>query len=150
MHEEPLGTVFLPYVVDTPAASGVWTIGGTYSIVVRNANDDFSRIQYDTNSGLSQGECDLLNNYQYWKVPLVTPDGSEHELRPLDHTPYPGSQDFLRGYSNTIPTGSAMRYYSLDGSHLYAKISSNVDWTVYMPDGTRVIQTPDGVQRVQV
>jgi YD repeat-containing protein len=149
VQEEPNGTVFMPYVVDVPAASGGWTIGGSYVIQFRNARDDFDRIQYDLSSGLSQGEIDLLNNYQYWKVVLVTPDGSEHELRPLDYGSYSGSQDFLRGYYNTIPSGSPMRYYSLDGSFLYAKISSNVDWTVYMPDGTRVIQTPDGVQRIQ-
>lgn len=149
MQEEPLGVVFMPYVVDVPAASGGWTIGGTYSIQFRNANDDFSRIQYDLSSGLSQGEIDLLNNFQYWKVILIAPDGSEHELRSLDHASYSGSQDFLRGYYNTIPTGSPKRYYSLDGSFMYAKISSNVDWTVYLPDGTRIIQTPDGVQRVQ-
>ena len=149
VQEEPLGMVFMPYVVDVPAASGGWVIGGTYSIQFRNANDDFYRIQYDQSSGLPQGEIDLLNNYQYWKVVLVTPDGSEHELRPLDFSSYPGTQDFLRGYYNTIPSGSPMRYYSLDGSYLYAKISSNSEWTVYMPDGTRIIQTTDGVQRVQ-
>jgi hypothetical protein len=140
---------WMPYVVDAPSASGGWTIGGTYSIVFRNSNDDFDRVQYIEASGLSQGERDLLNNFQYWKVLLITPDGAEHELRPLDYGSYSGSQDFLRGYYNTIPTGSAMRYYTLDGSFMYAKISSNVDWTVYLPDGTRVIQTPDGVQRVQ-
>lgn len=149
VQQEPVQAPWMPYVVDSPSASGGWTIGGTYSIVFRNANDDFSRVQYSLVSGLSQGEIDLLNNYQYWKVLLITPDGSEHELRPLDYSPYPGSQDFLRGYYNTIPSGSPMRYYSLDGSFLYAKISSNVDWTVYMPDGTRIIQTPDGVQRLQ-
>ena len=149
VQEEPLGSVFLPYVVDVPAASGGWSIGGRYSIVFRNANDDFQRIQYDLSSGLSQGEIDLMNNHNWWKVLLLMPDGSEHELRPLDHGSYTGSQDFLRGYFNVIPSGSAMRYYSLDGSFLYAKISSNLDWTVYLPDGTRIIQTLDGVQRIQ-
>jgi hypothetical protein len=72
-------------------------------------------------------------------VLLITPDGAEHELRPLDYGSYSGSQDFLRGYYNTIPTGSAMRYYTLDGSFMYARISGNLDWTVYMPDGTRII-----------
>jgi hypothetical protein len=149
VQEEPLGTVWMPYVVDAPSAGGGWTIGERYSIQFRNANDDFYRIQYDQSSGLNQGEIDLLNNYQYWKVVLVSPDGSERELRPLDYTAYPGSQDFLRGYYNTIPSGSPMRYYSRDGSFMYAKISSITDWTVYMADGTRIIQTPDGVQRLQ-
>ncbi|HKV34161.1 MAG TPA: LamG-like jellyroll fold domain-containing protein [Pyrinomonadaceae bacterium] len=149
MQEEPLGTVFLPYVVDVPSAGGGWTIGGSYSIQFRNARDDFDRIQYDQSSGLPQSEIDLLNNFNWWKVVLLSPDGSERELRPLDYTAYTGSQDFLRGYYNTIPSGSPMRYYTRDGSFMYAKISSVVDWTVYMPDGTRIIQTPDGVQRIQ-
>jgi hypothetical protein len=126
VQEEPLGAVWLPYVVDAPSASGGWNIGGQYSIVFRNADDDFYRIQYDQGSGLSQGEIDLLNNHQWWKVLLVMPDGSEHELRPLDHGSYWGSQDFLRGYFNVIPGGSPMRYYSLDGSYLFATISGNL------------------------
>src|ERR1700752_5200365 len=149
MQEEPLGTVFMPYVVDLPSAWGGWSIGGGYIIQFRNSRDDFDRIQYDQSSGLPQSEIDLLNNYNWWKVVLISPDGSERELRPLDYSSYTGSQDFLRGYYNTIPSGSPMRYYSLDGSFMYAKISTNVDWTVYMSDGTRIIQTPDGVQRIQ-
>ena len=149
VQEEPLGTVFLPYVVDVPSAGGGWNIGSTHRIEFRNARDDFDRIQYDSSSGLPQSEIDLLNNYVWWKVVLVMPDGSEHELRPIDQTAYSGSQDFLRGYYNVIPNGSAMRYYSKDGSYLYAKISSVSDWTVYMRDGTRILQTPDGVQRIQ-
>lgn len=149
MQEEPLGMVFMPYVVDLPSAGGGWTIGGGYSIQFRNARDDFDRIQYDQSSGLPQWEIDLLNNFNWWKVVLMMPDGSERELRPLDYSTYSGTQDFLRGYYNTIPSGSPMRYYSRDGSFMYAKISSQVDWTIYMPDGTRIIQTPDGVQRIQ-
>lgn len=149
MQEEPMGVVFMPYVVDLPSAGGGWTIGGSYSIQFRNANDDFYRIQYDQSSGLSQWDIDLLNNHQWWKVVLMMPDGSEHELRPLDYGSYPGTQDFMRGYYNVIPGGTPMRYYTRDGSFMYAKISSLVDWTVYLPDGTRIIQTPDGVQRIQ-
>ena len=100
-------------------------------------------------SGLPQWEIDLLNDHRWWKVFLIMPDGSEHELRPLDYSAYAGTQDFMRGYYNVIPSGSPMRYYSRDGSFMYAKISSAVDWTVYLPDGTRIIQTPDGVQRLQ-
>ena len=118
IQQEPLGTVWLPYVVDAPSASGGWTIAGQYSIVFRNADDDFDRVTYSTASGLTQGEVDLLNDHQWWKVVLLAPDGSEHELRPLDFpsSSYPGSQDFLRGYYDVIPSGSPMRYYSLDGS----------------------------------
>src|SRR5687767_4545095 len=149
VQEEPTEAPWMPYVVDAPSATSGWTIGGRYRIELRNSNDDFYRVQYIEASGLSQWERDLLNNHQWWKVVLVMPDGAEHELRPLDYSSYPGTQDFLRGHYNVIPSGSAMRYYSLDGSYLYAKISDNFDWTVYLPDGTRIIQAPDGVQRIQ-
>ena len=151
VQQEPMEAPWMPYVVDAPSAGGGWTIGGGYTIQFRDANDDFQRVQYLPVSGLPQWEIDLLNNYQWWKVVLIMPDGSEHELRPLDFgaNAYSGTQDFLRGYYNVKPSGSPMRYYSRDGSFMYAKISSIVDWSVYLPDGTRIIQTPDGVQRIQ-
>ena len=147
--EEEAALEWAPYVVDMPGWGGGWSLGGGYGIQFRNANDDFYRLWYDGNSGLPQWELDLLNNYQWWKIVLLMPDGSEHELRPLDHGSYAGSQDFLKGYYNVIPTGTAKRYYSGDGSYLFARISNSLDWTVYLPDGTRIIQTPDGVQRIQ-
>jgi YD repeat-containing protein len=149
VQEEPMEAPWMPYVVDAPSAGGGWTIGGGYIIQFRNSNDDFQRVQYSPVSGLPQWEIDLLNNYQWWKVVLIMPDGSERELRPLDYSAYAGTQDFMRGYYNVIPSGSPMRYYTRDGSFMYAKISSVTDWTIYMPDGTRIVQTPDGVQRVQ-
>ena len=138
-----------PYVVDMPAADGGWRIGGQYVMQFRNSNDDFSRTWYSENSGLPQWELNLLNNYQWWKMVLIMPDGSEHEFRPIDGGAYSGTQDFLRGYFNVIPNGTAKRYYSVDGSYLFASIKNYQDWTVYQPDGTQIIQTPDGVQRIQ-
>lgn len=146
--EEP-DLQWAPYVVDLPGSNGGWRIGGQYVMQFRNSNDDFSRAWYSGNSGLPQWELSLLNDNQWWKMVLVMPDGSEHEFRPLDHSSYSGSQDFLRGYYNVIPTGTAKRYYSTDGTYMFASISGSLNWTVYMPDGTKVIQTPDGVQRIQ-
>lgn len=137
-----------PYVIDTPSAGGGWQIGGQYMIVLRSSNDDFSRLTYPANSGLPSWELNLLNNFSYWKMVLIMPDGSEHEFRPLDYSPYGGTQDFLRGYFNLIPNGTATRYYSVDGTYMFAKVSSEWNWTVYMPDGTQATQTPDGVQRI--
>lgn len=147
--EDAADLQWAPYVVDLPAANGGWSIGGQYTIQFRNSNDDFSRAWYSENSGLPQWELNLLNNYQWWKIVLVMPDGAEHELRPIDGGAYYGTQDFLRGYFNVLPSGTAKRYYSVDGSFLFASIKGSLDWTVYQPDGTLIIQTPDGVQRIQ-
>ncbi|HKG46248.1 MAG TPA: hypothetical protein VKB02_05950, partial [Pyrinomonadaceae bacterium] len=138
-----------PYVISLPSLEGGWSIGGQYVMEFRSSNNDFSRLVYPGNSGLPQSELTLLNNFSYWKVVLHTPDGAEHEFRPIDHSPYGGTQDFLRGYFNTIPNGTAIRYYSVDGTYMFARITNQSNWTVYMPDGTQVIQTPDGIQRIQ-
>jgi YD repeat-containing protein len=140
-----------PYVVDTPQVSdrGGWTIGGIYRMYFRNSNEDFWRLSYNGNSGLPQWEQDLANNNAWRKVVLMTPDGAEHEFRPTDFSSYSGSLDFLRGYYNVIPNGSPMRYYSVDGTYMFARITSAYDWTVYMNDGTQIIQTPDGIERIQ-
>ncbi len=42
-----------------------------------------------------------------------------------------------------------MRYHSVDGTYLFARISNWNDWTVYLPDGTQIIESPSGVQRIQ-
>lgn len=41
-----------------------------------------------------------------------------------------------------------MRYYSYDGSFIFATVTASGDWTVYMPDGTRITQA-SGIQRIQ-
>lgn len=146
-NDDPL--TWAPYTVNSPGAGGGWTIGNAYSIHFRNANDDFQRLFYPGNSGVPAWDLDLINNNQWWKVLLRMPDGSEHEFRPTDHSSYVGGQDFLRGFYKVIPTGSPLRYYSVDGTYMFATISSAANWTVYLPDGTRIIQTPDGVQRIQ-
>ena len=139
-----------PYFVDIAGTGGGWTIGGQYVMVFRNSNDDMQRLWYPGNSGLPQWDLNLINNFQWWKVVLRLPDGSEHEFRPLDNSSYSGSQDFLRGFFNVIPNGSAAkRYYSVDGTFMFARITNWNDWAVYMLDGTQVIQTPDGIQRIQ-
>ena len=146
-NDDPL--TWQPYNVNTPGADGGWVIGRTYTIFFRNANDDFRRLWYPGNSGVPQWDRDLMNNNQWWKVVLRMPDGSEHEFRPTDSSSYIGGQDFLRGFYNTIPSGTPLRYYSVDGTYMFARISGTQDWTVYLPDGTQIIQTTDGVQRIQ-
>ena len=127
---------------------GGWDIGGVYSIDIRNAHEDFNYLIPPPGS-MPEWERQLL--MQAWhKVVLQSPDGSERELRPTGSSSYNGSQDFLRGYFNVAPNGStAIKYYSFDGTYIAALIKSEMDWTVFMPDGTQVVQTPDGIQRIK-
>jgi YD repeat-containing protein len=89
---------------------------------------------------------------------LTTPDGAKHELRPGDYPTYPGNLDYRRGYYKDTPSADSinatMRYYTFDGSYLWAKIDpypsggGPTSWTVYLPDGTTVEQSA-GIQRIK-
>ena len=139
-----------PYLVDGPGVDGGWRIGSTYQFIFRNIDDDVDRAWYPGNSGVPAWDLHLINDFQWWKVVLRMPDGAEHEFRPLDLISYQGqAADFLKGFFNEKPTGTAKRYYSVDGTFMFARISAANDWTVYLRDGTQVIQTPAGVQWIQ-
>lgn len=144
-------TEWHPYTVDVPAqGSGGWRIGGGYEIEIRNARyDDF---WWKVPEPEQMDSVERARLEQSWfKVVLHTPDGAERELRPTNGGfAYTGTQDFLRGYFNLLPNGSnPYKYHSFDGTYLAAVIKSSLDWTLFMTDGTQVIQTPDGIQRIR-
>ena len=135
------------YVIDSVQQSdrGGWRISGQYQIEIRDAHDDFN----DQPPPVGDPDYTLMVNYNWYKVMLVMPDGSEHELRPVDYSPFPGGKEYLFGYYNVNPFAQGtMRYYSYDGSYLFATITASGDWTVYLPDGTKVTQS-SGIQRIQ-
>jgi RHS repeat-associated protein len=149
----PLGPT---YVVDSLQESdaGKWRIGGAYGITFRESRADFDwedPVPGDPDEGI------LINQHNWYKVLLSTPDGAEHELRPLGVSGFPGTRDYLRGYYGTIPgtNGNPMVYYSFDGSFLWAviypdNVNYNRRWEIYLPNGTKVVQRRDnaGVQRI--
>lgn len=148
------------WVVNTPQLSplGGWRIGGGYSIVVRNAHEDFDYVVPDPPGPGTQCETNiqeqvLLQNAWYRTI-LISPDGAEHELRPIDSSAfYNGTRDYLRNYYKDTPNtlNTPMRYYSFDGTFLWATInpsSYSTVWTIYLNDGTKITQTSDGVQRI--
>ncbi len=136
------------YVVDTVQESdrGGWRITGQYSLDIRDAHLDFD---YMLPPVADEPDYSLMINNNWYRTVLVMPDGSEHELRPVDYSPFSGGKDFLFGYYSQTPfTHGTMRYYSFDGSFIFATVTAFGDWTVYLPDGTRVTQT-GGIQRIQ-
>jgi RHS repeat-associated protein len=152
------------WVVSTPQLSdaGGWRIGTGYQLVFRDAADDF--FYYRPNPPPPQDPCGpssltdhVLMQDRWSRLVLVTPDGAEHEMRPTDsYQPYPGTGEvsFLFNYYRNTPdtVGGPMRYYSFDGSYMWAVVypsSSSTRWIVYMNDGTRIIQSSDGTQRMQ-
>ncbi|HEX5883152.1 MAG TPA: hypothetical protein VFY67_01270, partial [Pyrinomonadaceae bacterium] len=149
------------WIVSTPQLSdaGGWRIGAGYQLVFREASEDFNYYRPqpppDPCGGILQDQ--VLMQDRWYRLVLITPDGAEHEMRPTDsYTPYPGTGDasFLFNYYRDTPdiVGQPIRYYSFDGSYMWAVVnpsSSSIRWTVYLNDGTRIIQYNDGTQRLQ-
>ena len=150
--EDPGGN----YVEETLQLSneGGWRISTPYVLWFRHRDADYQAIVPtldDPSDPLNQE----LRRYTY-KMVLTTPDGASHELRPVDYPSSPGFFDFTRGYYKDSPQttsiNASMRYYSFDGSHLWARIdpfgTNPTSWSVYMPDGT-VIELSNGIQRIK-
>jgi RHS repeat-associated protein len=148
------------WVVDTPQLSerGGWQISGGYGIQFREGVEDFNYVVPQPLNGATcesnSYENNALRNYNWYRVVLITPDGAEHDLRPVDNSnTYTGSRGYLWGHYRDTPQtlNQPMRYYSNDGSFIYAIINPNsysTLWTIYLNDGTKVVQTSDGVQRI--
>lgn len=137
------------YVVDSPQLSdqGNWRVSGQYELEIRDASFDFA---YQLPPVEDEPDYSLMLNNNWYRVVLRMPDGAEHELRPIDYSPFSGGKEYLFGYYKQTPfTHGAMRYYSFDGSYLFATVTAWNNWTVYLPDGTKVVQTTDGIQRLQ-
>jgi RHS repeat-associated protein len=147
------------YTVDTSQASdrGGWRVGGSYAIYFRDAHDDVDYRYSSQTCEPTPQDYNLLTGYRWYKVTLNTPDGAEHELRPTDYqSGYDGSREYLHNYYKDTPESinQPMRYYSFDGSYLSAVINPTnsadpVRWTLYMPDGTTIVQYKNGIQRVR-
>lgn len=144
------------YVVTHLQQAGGWRIAGAYQISFEDITWDYQWLS----PAPTDPEYNLLTQNRWSKVVLMTPDGTTHELRPLDYSPYAdtfANHNYLRGYYKDDPNtaGTALRYYSYDGSHLWAKVDPSAllysgvapSWVVYLPDGTRVEQA-NGIQRI--
>jgi RHS repeat-associated protein len=149
------------WVVSNPQLSdiGGWTITAGYRIVFRAKEEDYAYVRPNAPPSVNcEGDLEEQLRLQstYYRTILITPDGAEHELRPTgtyQHYGYPGSRSYLFNYYRDTPktTNQSMRYYSFDGSFIYAVIDpysyEPTSWTVYMNDGTKVTQA-GGIQRI--
>jgi RHS repeat-associated protein len=163
-HEESVFGInmgYRTYVVDTPQQSerGGWSVGGGYRVILRDAKEDFEYLVPPYSESI-HNEWHRLNDHNWKKVILITPDGAEHELRPSDPAaaPYLGidmPRDYLNMYYPDLDQATTPRHYhALDGTFLSLLInpaasSDPESWTVFMPDGTRVIQYKNGIQRIK-
>jgi RHS repeat-associated protein len=126
-----------------------WVIGGSYRIDVSESKND---VEWgDPHCHPQQQWCEpdydlMLQHHEWYKVTLTTPDGATHELRPIDGSGiYSGNREYLLRYDWSTPktTNTTMRYYSYDGSYLWAAIqpfvgTTPLNWDIYTNDGTHI------------
>src|SRR6266545_3951981 len=126
---------------------GGWRIGKIYEMEAHTAEED-----YEPTVPIDPSDPEFQLGVYRWKILLTTPDGAKHELRPLDYPVYPGGLEYRVGYYKDRPdsVNATMRYYSFDGSYIWAKIDPGYlsSWTVYLPDGATIEQS-NGIQRIK-
>ena len=146
------------WVVDSPQESdlGGWSIAAGYRIVFREASEDFDYVIPNPPPG-PDCEPNLIERQELqhtlYRAVVISPDGSEHELRTMEIGNYGGFRPYLQSYHKGAPdtVGLSTRYYSFDGSYLWATInpsSHSTRWTITLKDGTRVVQYSNGIQRI--
>ncbi len=117
------------------ATGGGWNYGYDYSLVPETMDA----------SGV-YGACETgYSGPFYYKLSLVTPDGSHHTLLNASYpiTGYPGYfATSYNGwgvcYTGTTPPGINATYYTADGSYLRLTMQSSGYWTLDFPDGKQV------------
>jgi RHS repeat-associated protein len=128
-----------------PAMSPSWSFNPMYSLLAIDRKQDF-----DNSATISPTDPNV--NY-IWKMVLFDPDGARHELRPPDLPDGTAAFAFGCYKDNPQSLNTTVRYYSFDGSYLYANIDpyplggGPTSWTVWQRDGTRISMN-NGVQKI--
>jgi hypothetical protein len=145
---------------------GGWRLNWFYALKLVDRWDELSEIPQHlqplcwANSGQISGPPSGEQRFRY-KLFLVLPDGSKHEMRPsgysdgvltdpladyFDIRP-DGYQDLCQQGQPPIWNTGTLTYYSTDGSHLRLDIQHDGNtqfawmdnpWTLYLPDGAKV------------
>jgi hypothetical protein len=144
-----------------------------YELIVANRNNEidggYPQAAYEAcnSSGSSLAQNELATFI--WKVKMRFPDGSEHMFRPSGYadgrgdgyfnvdpsghiTTYacswpPGASGCSCSYTQSTDPNPRMTYYTADGSYLRLTIEPNQGWTLYYPDGSKVVDQ-GSLQRV--
>lgn len=126
-------------ILEPDLVKGNWSLNSGYRL--EQELRPMNGVQCSTDYGFN---LPILNNQ---KLSILFPDGSRHEMIPYYHKDELGDRYFnvnMDGYiqSCTNPNGSYVArpvYYSLDGSYLRLKTTSSSNWTLYFPDGSKVV-----------
>lgn len=146
-----------PQLADFPG----WRIAPGFNFVLRDSREDFDWVMPncdiqsgggdDPDCGWFKQGSQIHDSWHKWY--FVTPDGAEHEMKPIGFSPFTGSRGYLWGYYKETPgsVGGPMTFYSFDGSYIWVKANPEgnaIRWEACLPDGTRIVQRNNGIQRI--
>ncbi|HEX6047306.1 MAG TPA: hypothetical protein VFZ22_22645, partial [Pyrinomonadaceae bacterium] len=144
------------------SVDGGWRFGMSYSLRLLDRHDQFVTMPMERqpqcwNPNLYGGSPGYFEMRYHYKLMLIMPDGSSHEMRPNGWNDG-NFNDPLGDWFDIRPDGywfdcvnpptwytGPITYYSIDGTYLRLDIQhdSNTDpmdnpWTLYFPDGSKV------------
>lgn len=166
------GILVCPYYqksVLKESPEGGWHLSMGYSLKLIDRHDQFTNVPTEKrpqcwNPNLYSESPGYYEMRYHYKLMLVMPDGSTHEMRPngwsdgnfndplgdwFDIRPdgYWNDCVNIQWYPNTIT------YYSIDGSFMRLDVSHDNDtepmnnpWTLYFPDGSKVTTNQPGAE----
>ncbi len=135
-----------------------WKYGDFYNLRVINRNDGLDQAAAACNGGVANPDATHL-----WRTQIEFPDGSVREFRPVGYSIAPGvtgnfynvqPNGYISYFINACVIGSSQdpnpyrTYYSADGSFMRLIVYNNMDWELYMTDGSKVTQTAANGQKV--
>jgi len=170
------GVLVCPYYKKTvlkESAQGGWQFAMGYSLKLIDRHDEFSNVPSEQrpqclDPALYSGSPGYFEMRYHYKLMLIMPDGSSHEMRPNGWSDGNGN-DPLGDYFDIRPDGywntcqseqwypNTITYYSIDGSFLRLDIQHDGNtaggpydnpWTLYFPDGSKVTTTTTEPQRL--
>ncbi|HSK73223.1 MAG TPA: RHS repeat-associated core domain-containing protein [Pyrinomonadaceae bacterium] len=134
---------------------GGWKYGDVYRIELEDRRTQYGQTPPECRGSMGVTTPAWEEMTWVWKVRIIFPDGSAHDM-----IPYGYDSRLSDGFFRVKPNGTLENcgggttqtsrpvYYSADGTFLRLETTSDNDWTLYFPDGKKVVASTGNPQRV--
>ena len=123
---------------------GGWRVTAGYTIELEDRTLEYATLPAEMQPTCAPGQPGVgIMTYRY-KVNLIFPDGSRHEMIPYGHTDGNGDRYFNVSLDGTLIPGCGVSpinvarpsYYSVDGTYMRMEYLGS-RWILFFPDGSR-------------
>lgn len=123
---------------------GGWRVTAGYTIELEDRTLEYATLPAEMQPTCAPGQPGVgIMTYRY-KVNLIFPDGSRHEMIPYGHTDWNGDRYFnvqpdgtlIQACGTSVTTVARPSYYSVDGTYIRMEYLGS-RWVLYFPDGSR-------------